>query len=108
MRKLRGPFFNIAVAIVATLLTASPSFVLAQSTGAGANTSYTATVQQLVAVYTQLVQLLEQEIASLTGNPQPIQLNMPPAPATSKFTATPTSGSAPLTVTFSAVRRQSF
>lgn len=79
---------------LAALLLACPVLVSAQSASTATNVSYSATIQQLIAVYTQLIRLLEQEIASLIA----VQ-GASTAPATN-LDASPSSGTAPLTVNF--------
>jgi PKD repeat protein len=79
---------QLVTAIVASLLVLSPALVSAQTTGVSSNAS-------LIAVLTQLVQLLEQELQQLIAAQQGSTQNGP-----ALLTATPINGAAPLTVEF--------
>jgi PKD repeat protein len=74
--------------------------MLATPLAASAQTSATSN-SNLIAILTQLVQLLEQELQQLIAERQNTTPSQPTTPNTGgTFTASPTSGAAPLTVTF--------
>jgi PKD repeat protein len=84
-------FKKVLFAGIGLLFVASPLFASAQTADGTASVT-----QQLIAYYSQLIQLLEQEISQLTAAIQ----NSGTSNASNTFSATPTSGVAPLTVVF--------
>ena len=79
----------IGIALIAMPLAASAQTVFYS---APANPA----TAQLIALYTQLIQLLQQELLVL----QKGQGGSPPSPASATLTATPSSGASPLNVSF--------
>jgi PKD repeat protein len=84
---------RLLATIVSVLLFASPLLASAQATQVTQDTN-----ASLIALLTQLVHILEQELANLEASLGQTQTT-PPAP--DAFLATPSSGTAPLTVNFS-------
>jgi PKD repeat protein len=117
MRSLRTTT-GILVALVVLFPAVAPAQTVTASSGASVG------IQQLTALYTQLIQLLEQEIAQLTAAMQsgggiatttpslwqqgtsthPVwQQRIASSTAAYSFTASPASGTAPLAVSFTAI-----
>src|SRR5258707_527170 len=82
---------RLLAGIVATFLLASPLLASARVVGTGGDP---ASSQQLIALYTQLIHLLEEEIGTLVathGGATPLA-NIPPTPASSNFSHSSTTG----------------